>query len=161
PSSDPSVLLSGPTTSSTRSWSSFWAGSAAWPGPSPRRSSSVSPTTCWSSAPRPLSARRWSSSSSSASCSGGPPACSASRGVDPVDETTTSTRFVRDWALPIILVGLLLAAPFALSEFRLNLLGRFLTYAIVAIGLDLIWGYGGMLSLGQGLFFGLGAYSMA
>ena len=39
--------------------------------------------------------------------------------------------------------------------------GAFLTLAIVALGLDLIWGYGGMLSLGQGLFFGLGAYGFA
>ncbi len=69
--------------------------------------------------------------------------------------------FIQDW-LPILLVGaILLAAPFYLSEFRLNLLGKFLTFAIVAIGLDLIWGYGGMLSLGQGLFFGLGGYAFA
>ena len=56
---------------------------------------------------------------------------------------------------------LLLAAPLVLSEFRLNLLGKFLTFAIVALALDLIWGYAGMLSLGQGVFFGLGAYAMA
>ncbi|XXZ09701.1 urea ABC transporter permease subunit UrtC [Sorangium sp. So ce315] len=55
----------------------------------------------------------------------------------------------------------LLVAPLVLSDFRLNLLGKFLTFAIVALGLDLIWGYGGMLSLGQGLFFGLGGYAMA
>src|SRR4026207_911915 len=58
-------------------------------------------------------------------------------------------------------VGLLIVAPAALSGFQLNLLGRFLTYAIVALGLDLLWGYTGMLSLGQGLFFGLGAYCFA
>lgn len=57
-------------------------------------------------------------------------------------------------------VALLLIAPLTLSDFRLNLLGKFLTYAIVAVGLDLLWGYGGMLSLGQGLFFALGAYAM-
>lgn len=56
---------------------------------------------------------------------------------------------------------LLVVAPLVLSDFRLNLLGKFLTYAIVAIGLDLLWGYAGLLSLGQGLFFGLGAYCMA
>ena len=37
---------------------------------------------------------------------------------------------------------------------------EWLCYAMVAIGLDLAWGYGGMLALGQGLFFGLGAYAM-
>ena len=36
-----------------------------------------------------------------------------------------------------------------------------MTFAIIAIGLDLLWGYGGMLSLGQGVFFGLGGYAMA
>ena len=61
-----------------------------------------------------------------------------------------------------LLGGLLLfAAPLVLSDFRLSLLAKFLCFAIVAIGLDLAWGYGGMLSLGQGLFFGLGGYAMA
>lgn len=59
--------------------------------------------------------------------------------------------------LGVVFVALVIL-PAALSDFQINLLGRFLTYAIVAIGLDLIWGYTGMLSLGQGLFFGLGAY---
>lgn len=69
--------------------------------------------------------------------------------------------YLADWG-PFIIFGLLfLLAPLFLSEFRLNLIGKFLTFAIVAIGLDLIWGYGGMLSLGQGLFFGMGAYAMA
>jgi urea transport system permease protein len=75
-------------------------------------------------------------------------------------EHAETRRFARALGLPFC-TALLLCAPFVLSEFRLNLIGRYLTYAIVAIGLDLIWGYGGMLSLGQGLFFGLGAYSMA
>ena len=52
-------------------------------------------------------------------------------------------------------------APFYLSAFSLNLLGQFLALAILAIGLDLIWGYTGILSLGQGVFFGLGGYAMA
>jgi urea transport system permease protein len=55
----------------------------------------------------------------------------------------------------------LFVLPNMLSEFRLNLLGKLLCFAIIAIGLDLLWGYGGMLSLGQGVFFGLGAYAMA
>lgn len=60
--------------------------------------------------------------------------------------------------LVIYAVVFLLILPNALSTFQINLLGRFLTYAIVAVGLDLLWGYTGMLSLGQGLWFGLGAY---
>ena len=51
--------------------------------------------------------------------------------------------------------------PNFISEFRQNLLAKLLTYAILAIGLDLVWGYGGMLSLGQGVFFGIGGYAMA
>lgn len=51
--------------------------------------------------------------------------------------------------------------PLALDSFRLNLVGKYLTYAFVAIGLVLCWGYGGILSLGQGVFFGLGGYCMA
>jgi urea transport system permease protein len=51
-------------------------------------------------------------------------------------------------------------SPLALSNFTLNLFGKFLTYAILALGLDLLWGYAGVLSLGHGVFFGLGAYAM-
>lgn len=47
-----------------------------------------------------------------------------------------------------------------LSDFRLNQFGKFLCFAILAIGLDLTWGYCGVLSLGQGVFFGFGAYCM-
>ncbi|MDH5640449.1 MAG: urea ABC transporter permease subunit UrtC [Nitrospira sp.] len=47
-----------------------------------------------------------------------------------------------------------------LSDFRLNQFGKFLCFAILALGLDLTWGYCGVLSLGQGVFFGFGAYCM-
>ncbi|HET8711575.1 MAG TPA: urea ABC transporter permease subunit UrtC [Spongiibacteraceae bacterium] len=66
------------------------------------------------------------------------------------------------------IVGLLVLAalvfvvmPMFLDIFRLNLVGKYLTYAFVAVGLVLCWGYGGILSLGQGIFFGLGGYAMA
>src|ERR1700675_1254730 len=51
-------------------------------------------------------------------------------------------------------------SPFRISNFTLNLFGKFLAYAILALGIDLIWGYTGVLSLGHGVFFGLGAYAM-
>ena len=51
-------------------------------------------------------------------------------------------------------------SPLRISNFTLNLFGKFLTYAILALGIDLIWGYTGVLSLGHGVFFGLGAYAM-
>jgi urea transport system permease protein len=60
-----------------------------------------------------------------------------------------------------VAIVLLLMAPMLLSDFRLNLLSKFLAFAILALGLDLLWGYTGILSLGQGVFFGLGAYCMA
>ncbi|GAA3706025.1 urea ABC transporter permease subunit UrtC [Nonomuraea antimicrobica] len=55
----------------------------------------------------------------------------------------------------------LVAAPLLLEPFRLGLLAKYLCYAIVALGIGLAWGQGGMLTLGQGVFFGLGGYSMA
>jgi urea transport system permease protein len=63
----------------------------------------------------------------------------------------------------LLVLALLLAVvlPLALDIFRLNLVGKYLTYAFVAIGLVMVWGYGGVLSLGQGVFFGLGGYAMA
>jgi urea transport system permease protein len=56
---------------------------------------------------------------------------------------------------------LLLLAPALLSDFRLNLLAKYLCYGIVGIGIGLAWGRGGLLVLGQGVFFGLGGYAMA
>ncbi len=61
----------------------------------------------------------------------------------------------------LLAVVLLAVLPLTLDIFRLNLVGKFLTYAFVAIGLVMVWGYAGVLSLGQGVFFGLGGYAMA
>ncbi|UZE96790.1 urea ABC transporter permease subunit UrtC [Alkalimarinus alittae] len=62
----------------------------------------------------------------------------------------------------IILAALILVIfPLFLDSFRLNLVGKYLTYAFAAVSLVLLWGYGGILSLGQGIFFGLGGYAMA
>jgi urea transport system permease protein len=59
----------------------------------------------------------------------------------------------------VILLSIIL--PLILSQFRLQLLGRILALAIVALGIDLIWGYTGLLSLGHGIFFALGGYAFA
>jgi urea transport system permease protein len=69
-------------------------------------------------------------------------------------------RFLKGWILIAILVWLALLMPAILPPFRLNLLGRFLSLGIAALGVDLIWGYTGMLSLGQGIFFALGGYAV-
>ena len=64
-------------------------------------------------------------------------------------------------SLLILAFILLVAFPLLMDIFRLNLVGKYLTYGFVAIGLVMCWGYGGVLSLGQGVFFGLGGYAMA
>ncbi len=62
----------------------------------------------------------------------------------------------------VILAAIILVVfPMFLDIFRLNLVGKYLTYAFPAVSLVLLWGYGGILSLGQGVFFGLGGYAMA
>ncbi len=68
---------------------------------------------------------------------------------------------IGSWIAPAIMLAVLLVAPTVLSDFRIALLGKFLTFAMLAISLNLIWGYAGMLSLGHGVFFGLGGYAMA
>lgn len=64
-------------------------------------------------------------------------------------------------ALPWLLLVFGAAAPFFLSGYDLNLLARFMAMAILACGIVLIWGHGGILSLGQGVFFGIGGYAIA
>ena len=58
-------------------------------------------------------------------------------------------------------IVLAVVLPSVLPAFRLRLIGRFLSLAIVALGIDLIWGYTGLLSLGHGIFFALGGYALA
>lgn len=58
-------------------------------------------------------------------------------------------------ALGLFLLPALLGEPTRIRQFA-----EYLCYAAVAVGIDVAWGYGGMLVLGQGLFFGLGAYAM-
>lgn len=61
----------------------------------------------------------------------------------------------------VLAIFLVVVLPLCLDVFRLNLVAKYLTYAFVALGLVICWGYGGILSLGQGVFFGLGGYCMA
>ncbi|WP_223114790.1 urea ABC transporter permease subunit UrtC [Pseudomonas syringae] len=73
-------------------------------------------------------------------------------------------------AVGILILAVLLALPllsllpaensFQVSAYTLTLVGKILCYAIVALALDLVWGYAGLLSLGHGLFFALGGYAM-
>lgn len=52
------------------------------------------------------------------------------------------------------------SSAFYMSTYLVTLIGKYLTYALLAISLDLVWGYLGILSLGHGAFFGLGGYAM-
>ena len=61
----------------------------------------------------------------------------------------------------VVLTALLLLAPFVLGGYALTLLGRVLALALAALGVCVVWGRAGILSLGQGLFFGLGGYALA
>ena len=90
----------------------------------------------------------------------------------PLTSTFTRLYGARGWAL-LGIVGLVLfvvfpvlnlAVPpesaFHVSAYWITLIGKIMCYAIVALAMDLIWGYCGILSLGHGLFFALGGYSM-
>ena len=64
-------------------------------------------------------------------------------------------------AIAVLAVVLLVWAPSSLNAFRLGNLGKYCCWAIAAVGIGLAWGRGGMLVMGQGVFFGIGGYVMA
>lgn len=88
----------------------------------------------------------------------------------PITLTLTRKAPRLSMSLGIVITALLLLLPFcallpathplAISTYTLTLVGKILCYAIVAVALDLVWGYAGLLSLGHGLFFALGGYAM-
>ena len=69
--------------------------------------------------------------------------------------------FLDKLSVPILAVLILLVVPLTFDMFRLGLAAKYLCFAFPAVGIVLVWGYGGILSLGQGVFFGLGSYMMA
>jgi urea transport system permease protein len=91
-----------------------------------------------------------------------------------VDAVPRMVRVERRWRRSLLIEGAIVVAialiliflmPPLLAgvgqAFRINLLGKFLALGIVALGIDLIWGYTGLLSLGHGIFFALGGYALA
>lgn len=62
--------------------------------------------------------------------------------------------------VPVLNLAVPAGSPFHVSNFTVALLGKFLCFALLALAVDLIWGYCGILSLGHGAFFGLGGYMM-
>ncbi len=69
----------------------------------------------------------------------------------------------RQGAIGLLLLALLIfiILPVFLDIYRLNNVGKYLTYAFAAVSLVMLWGHAGILSLGQGIFFGVGGYCMA
>ena len=94
-----------------------------------------------------------------------PVSAPASRGRTSIARFTTQitadTRARQNVYFVILALVLLAVFPLTFDIFRLNLLGKYLTYGFVALGLVMCWGQTGILSLGQGVFFGLGGYCMA
>ncbi|WP_285776513.1 urea ABC transporter permease subunit UrtC [Microtetraspora sp. NBRC 13810] len=78
----------------------------------------------------------------------------------PPERPSWRTRLRGPAVFAAVAVLALVVAPLLLEPFRLGLLAKYLVYAIVALGIALAWGQGGMLVLGQGVFFGLGGYAM-
>jgi urea transport system permease protein len=64
-------------------------------------------------------------------------------------------------AIAVLAYVLLIWAPASMTPFRLSNLGKYSALALASMGIGLAWGRGGMLVMGQGVFFGLGAYAMA
>src|SRR5437868_4119876 len=62
--------------------------------------------------------------------------------------------------IPVLNLAVAHDSPIGVPDYLVPLLGKYLCYAILALSLDLIWGYAGILSLGQGAFFALGGYCM-
>ena len=63
-------------------------------------------------------------------------------------------------AVPILNLAVPESSAAHLSTYSVTLLGKYLTYALLALAVDLVWGYLGILSLGHGAFFALGGYAM-
>src|SRR3972149_11694307 len=92
--------------------------------------------------------------------------------MGPITATISRLYGTRGWialgvcavALFVVVPGLNLVvpagSPFHVSAYWVTLIGKIMCYAIVALAIDLIWGYTGILSLGHGLFFALGGYVM-
>jgi len=72
-----------------------------------------------------------------------------------------ATALLELYSVVLLALLILVAVPAVCGSFRLGLFAKYLSFAFCAVGLVLTWGYGGILSLGQGIFFGLGSYMMA
>src|SRR5690606_16820346 len=125
--------------------------------------------------PARCSARSSSWACSSCSFSDARKACSLSRAVQRRTDTMGNLRRLhspKGWLLlagaatvflglvPLLNAVLPASSPLHASSYFLLLLGKFACYAMVALAVDLVWGYTGILSLGHGVFFALGGYAI-
>lgn len=62
--------------------------------------------------------------------------------------------------VPVLNLAVAASSAFHVSTYTVTLLGKYLCYALLAVAVDLVWGYCGILSLGHGAFFALGGYAM-
>ena len=88
----------------------------------------------------------------------------AKQGVQPRRRVYRAPTFMPLWALigGAAVIAVIGTYPYYGSNaYVLSLLGKFLCFAIFALSIDLIWGFTGILSLGQAVYFGIGAYFVA
>jgi urea ABC transporter permease protein UrtC len=71
------------------------------------------------------------------------------------------TRPTPSGAAKLVGVAVLLLIPLVTSSYRTSIIATYITFAILAVGIDLVWGYTGMLTLGHAAFFGAGGYTTA
>jgi len=86
---------------------------------------------------------------------------SAAPSAPSVSGAVRATALLERYSVVLLALLILVAVPAVCGSFRLGLFAKYLSFAFCAVGLVLTWGYGGILSLGQGIFFGLGSYMMA
>src|SRR5262249_9410752 len=91
---------------------------------------------------------------------GGMIAGHVSRALDVVTLTFLATLAAIGLLVPVLNLLVPATSPFYLSSYFVALFGKYLCFAILALSIDLIWGYCGILSLGHGAFFALGGYAM-
>ncbi len=81
-------------------------------------------------------------------------------GLDRVTGACAALLLAAAVLVPALNLALAPASPFHVPTYVVTLLGKYLTFALLALAIDLIWGYCGILSLGHGAFFALGGYAM-
>jgi urea transport system permease protein len=90
----------------------------------------------------------------------GPRRLSALAGADPAATTFVLVLAAVAIVVPVLNLAVPASSPFYLSSYVLTLVGKYMCYAMLALAVDLIWGYAGILSLGHAAFFSLGGYAM-